>query len=159
MLSQEEIKKLKEEFDAADDSKTLGELHLKRKKVIEKFAAGYVKYDGREAAEQIDFNCPWEILFTLMSVFDIPVYLRFKITPELFSHIRYIYDEMRRAEKEGFFECCGRYDKAKDVILFQTCLEQNYGDEDGFGVEPDVYAEAVMDRNGKFIVPFYVRNE
>lgn len=156
MLSKEDLKKVIDEFvsipssDDPDDPKC-----LRRKELLEKYAGKYVNFDGRYCALQVDADCPWEILFTIMSQFKISVFLKFRVTDKLFSHIG-IYDEINRAYEYGFFECEGKYDEATNHVYIFTCVEQNYGDEDGFGVEPDTYAEATIDSNGVFIVPLHV---
>jgi hypothetical protein len=35
-------------------------------------------------------------------------------------------------------------------------VQQNYGDEDGYGVEPDNYANGAIDKNGVFVKPLIV---
>jgi hypothetical protein len=156
MLSQEELKKVIDEFVAIVPSSDRDDpTCLRRKELLEKYAGKYVEFDGRYNASQVDADCPWEILFTILSQFKIGLFLKFRVTDELFSHIGG-YDEIRRAARYGYFECEGKYDKEANVVRIFTCVEQNYGDEDGFGVEPDTYAKATIDSNGVFIVPLHV---
>ena len=156
MLSKEELKKVIDEFVSIPSTAYPSDPEsLRRKELLKMYAGDYVEFDGTYCASQIDADCPWEILFTILSQFKIRLYLKFKVTDELFSHIGG-YDEINRAIKYGFFECEGEYDESSNYVHIFTCVEQNYGDEDGFGVEPDTYAKATLDSNGVFIVPLHV---
>lgn len=154
MLSKEELKKVTDEFVSIppDGYQSNPE---RRKELLKMYAGDYVKFDGRYWASQIDVDCPWEILFTIMSQFKISVFLKFRATNDLLCNVGG-YDEINRAYKYGFFECEAKYDEATNYIHLHTCVEQSYGDEDGFGVEPDTYASATIDSNGVFIVPLHV---
>jgi hypothetical protein len=42
-----------------------------------------------------------------------------------------------------------------DVMYLMYCIEEgDCGDEDGYGVEPDTWIIAYVDRGGNFLVPF-----
>ncbi len=42
------------------------------------------------------------------------------------------------------------------IIVRKAIREGSHGDEDGYGVEPDTWVSAVLDRNGNFVQPFYL---
>lgn len=52
---------------------------------------------------------------------------------------------------------CGIYDFQKEEnVRLSCCIERDYGDEDGFGVEPDVYLCGAVGEDGYFIKLLYV---
>lgn len=73
---------------------------------------------------------------------------------ELFEGLRN-YDLIYEAKRRKFLAIEGRLDEAGNVRM-EICVQQNYGDEDGFGVEPDNYMYGTIAPDGTFIKPFYV---
>lgn len=46
---------------------------------------------------------------------------------------------------------------SSDKIVARTVAKEgSHGDEDGYGVEPDTWVSAVLDREGSFVQPFYL---
>jgi hypothetical protein len=79
MLSKEELKKVIDEFVSIPPTGNRYDSNsLRRKELLEKYAGQYVEFDGTYCASQIDADCPWEILFTIMSQFKISVFLKFR---------------------------------------------------------------------------------
>ncbi|WP_075556664.1 hypothetical protein [Parabacteroides timonensis] len=66
------------------------------------------------------------------------------------------WDFVAESNKNGFVyaEIC-RLSPDKFVAR-KVLKEGSHGDEDGFGVEPDTWISAVLDRDGHFIQPFYL---
>lgn len=83
-----------------------------------------------------------------------PVWIELKVTPELFGDLRN-YDRIWDAKQRKFLAIQARM-KEDGNIYMDECVQQNYGDEDGFGVEPDDYMCGVIGPDGFFIKPFYI---
>jgi len=58
-------------------------------------------------------------------------------------------------KSKGYLAVSASLDKEGNVRL-SCCIERDYGDEDGFGVEPDVYLCGTVGEDGRFIKPLYV---
>ena len=82
------------------------------------------------------------------------VWIELKVTPELFGNMRN-YDLVWEAKTRKFLAIQARLN-AKGHIYMEKCVQQNYGDEDGFGVEPDDYMIGEIGPDGFFVKPFYV---
>lgn len=154
MLSKEEVKKLRDEFVAIPPSGS--SFKERRRDLLKKYAGDYVEFDGGYMARQVDLDCPWEILFTILSTFEINMYLKFRTGNGLFEHVSGMYDDMRLAIEDGYYGCFAKYSEVGNVVIASGCVEQSFGDEDGFGMDPDVYIEAMIDSTGKFVVPFHL---
>lgn len=83
-----------------------------------------------------------------------PVWIELKVTPELFGNI-YNYDAIWEAKQRKFLSIEARM-KDDGNLYLEKCVEQDFGDEDGFGVEPDTYMCGLIGPDGFFIKPFYV---
>lgn len=82
------------------------------------------------------------------------VWIELKVTPELFGKLRN-YDAIWEAKKRKFLSIEARITEEGNLYL-EECVEQDFGDEDGFGVEPDTYMSGLIDSDGYFIEPFHV---
>ena len=65
------------------------------------------------------------------------------------------YDAIWEAKKRKFLSIEARITEEGNLYL-EECVEQDFGDEDGFGVEPDTYMSGLIDSDGYFIEPFHV---
>ncbi len=83
-----------------------------------------------------------------------PVWIELKVTPELFGNM-YNYDLVWEAKKRKFLSIPARLTERGNVYL-ELCVQQNYGDEDGFGVEPDDYMTGEIGPDGIFVKPLHV---
>lgn len=83
-----------------------------------------------------------------------PVWMELKVTPELFEGLRN-YDLIYEAKRRKFLAIEGRLDEVGNVRM-EMCVQQNNGDGDGFGVEPDDYMCGVIGPDGIFVKPFCV---
>ncbi len=83
-----------------------------------------------------------------------PVWIKLKITPSLFSNV---WDAagVVRAKENGFLEIEASFSEDKNIYL-EVLIDENMGDEDGFGVEPDDYLVGVVAPNGTFIEPLHI---
>ena len=78
------------------------------------------------------------------------LWIELKVTDDLFSGIIGRYDGIERAEYHGYLEIEAKLDEEGNVRLFE-CVQQNCGDEDGFGVEPDDYMYGKIGPDGYFV--------
>lgn len=83
-----------------------------------------------------------------------PVWIDLKVTPELFGNLRN-YDLIWEAKQLKYLRIQARYRESGNIII-DECVQQNYGDEDGFGVEPDNYMTGEIGPDGYFVKPFEV---
>lgn len=83
------------------------------------------------------------------------LWIELEVTPDIFSKINYLYDGIEEAKSKGTLQIEAKQDNAGNVRLFK-CVQQNYGDEDGFGVEPDDYMSGTIGPDGYFVEPFSV---
>lgn len=60
----------------------------------------------------------------------------------------------RRAKELGYLEMEARLGD-DNLIYLSGLVNQNTGDEYGFGVEPDDYLHGVVDHNGNIVEPFH----
>lgn len=85
-----------------------------------------------------------------------PVEIKLALTDDLLSNVSYQnYDGIVKAKKWGYLPISASLDKEENVRL-SCCIEKDYGDEDGFGVEPDVYLSGIVGADGYFIKPLHV---
>lgn len=85
-----------------------------------------------------------------------PVEIKLELTDDLLNHVsRQNYDGIVKAKSKGYLAVSASLDKEGNVRL-SCCIERDYGDEDGFGVEPDVYLCGTVGEDGCFIKPLYV---
>ena len=82
------------------------------------------------------------------------VWIELKVTPELFGNL-YNYDTIWEAKRRKFYAVEARITENGCVYL-EDCVQQDFGDEDGFGVEPDIYMCGLIGPDGYFIEPFHV---
>ncbi|MBR1694365.1 MAG: hypothetical protein IJ709_03045 [Selenomonas sp.] len=98
----------------------------------------------------------WKDLYErILSMGGKAVWIKLQITPGLLDDVGY-YDGVRMAKEKGCLEIPARAGK-DGLVYLQLCVQQNYGDEDGFGVEPDDWMYGVIDADGVFVEPLYVR--
>ncbi len=100
-------------------------------------------------------NGSWEELYErVRSKKGRPEWIELKVTSELFGDL-YDYDGIWEAKQKKFLSIEARMNDDGTISLMK-CVQQNYGDEDGFGVEPDDYLGGLIGRDGYFIKPLYV---
>lgn len=105
--------------------------------------------------QAIPRNGSWEALYErVKKEHGYPVWIELKVTPELFGDLRN-YDLIWEAKQRKFLYIEARM-KDDGNIYLEKCVQQNYGDEDGFGVEPDDYMFGIIGPDGYFIKPLYV---
>lgn len=84
-----------------------------------------------------------------------PMWIKLKLTPDLFAYAGTCAAGIVRAMERGYLEI-------KASLLFDNyvhlsvLIDENLGDEDGFGVEPDEYLEGVVAPDGTFIEPLHI---
>ena len=85
------------------------------------------------------------------------VWIKLQMTTDLLSYVPYReYDGIIEAESKGYLEIEASMDKEGNVSLSRL-IQINYGDEDGYGVEPDEYMYGIVGSDGYFIKPLYVK--
>ena len=100
-------------------------------------------------------NGSWKDVYeTIVSKKGSSTWIELRLTPRLLDNVG-CYDGISRAWSLGYLEIEARLQKDMNVRLFR-CIQQNYGDSDGFGVEPDDYMYGEVNPEGVFIKPFYV---
>lgn len=82
------------------------------------------------------------------------VYIEVKVTPDLFSHLGEGSCAIARAEERGYLVMKASRMEDGNVRL-SALTDQNMGDEDGFGVEPNEYLVATVTPDGTFIEPLH----
>ena len=84
-----------------------------------------------------------------------PVPVALRLMPGLLEHVAWSADGIRIAYENGYLEM-----KAKCMddgnIYLSSLIEQNMGDCDGFGIEPDDYLVGVVAPDGTFIEPLHI---
>lgn len=84
-----------------------------------------------------------------------PVPVALRLTPGLLEHVAWSADGIRIAYENGYLEM-----KAKCMddgnIYLSSLIEQNMGDCDGFGIEPDDYLVGEVAPDGTFIEPLHI---
>jgi hypothetical protein len=130
----------------------------KRKKLIEIICGDFFEYDVHyNVISQKNPDTLWKTTFKLVSsIKNVTFYLKFRVTPELFSHIRYDYDEIRHSKNTGIYSTQAHYDERRNLVVLHNCVQQNNGDEDGYDVGGDDYADGAIDENGVFVEPLTV---
>lgn len=109
-----------------------------------------------ERIKAVPQNGTWEELYQkIKEKKGKDVWIELEVTPDIFSKINYHYDGIEEAKSNGVLQIEAKKDNAGNVRLFK-CVQQNYGDEDGFGVEPDDYMKGTIDPDGYFVEPFSV---
>ena len=83
------------------------------------------------------------------------VWIELKVTEDLFRGITGCYDGIERAKEQGYLEIEAKLDKNGNMRFFK-CVQQNFGDEDGFGVEPDDYMCGTIGSDGYFVEVLHV---
>ena len=85
-----------------------------------------------------------------------PVWIKLKVTPDLFNHTWESAAGVVRAQEKGYLEIEASFREDKNIYL-EVLIDENMGDEDGFGVEPDDYLVGVVAPDGTFIEPLHIR--
>lgn len=161
MKTKNEMEKYIEDFNSIQfvdrDPENIN--NKRRQELIDKISQGTFKYDpyyNDMTQKKPDFPS-WDVIYQILSsIKDVRFYLLFRVTPELFSQINYDYDSIRNAKKGGVYFTEASYNVSDGLIHLHECVQQNYGDEDGYGVEPDNYANGAIDKNGVFVKPLTV---
>lgn len=105
--------------------------------------------------QAIPRNGSWESLYERVKKgHGSPVWIELKVTPELFGNL-HNYDAIWEAKQRKFLAIEARIAEEGHLYL-EKCVEQGFGDEDGFGVEPDTYMCGLIGQDGFFITPFHV---
>jgi hypothetical protein len=84
------------------------------------------------------------------------VWVKLEITPDLFDHADSSAAGIIRAYERGYLEIKASLNDDGNIYL-SVLVDQNMGDEDGFGVEPDSYLEGVVALDGTFVEPLHIR--
>jgi len=82
------------------------------------------------------------------------MWINLELTQDLFEHSDNVYG-VRNAYAKGFLEIEARLNEDNNVVLC-VLAEQNGGDSDGFGVEPDYWLQGVVAPDGTFVKPLHV---
>lgn len=105
--------------------------------------------------QAIPRNGSWESLYErVKKAHGRPVWIEIKVTPDLFGDL-YNYDSIWEAKQRKFLSIEARITEEGNLYL-EECVEQDFGDEDGFGVEPDTYMSGLIGKDGFFIKPFHI---
>ena len=105
--------------------------------------------------QAISRNGSWESLYErVKKAHGRPVWIEIKVIPDLFGDL-YNYDSIWEAKQRRFLSIEARITEEGNLYL-EECVEQDFGDEDGFGVEPDTYMSGLIGKDGFFIKPFHV---
>jgi len=83
------------------------------------------------------------------------VWIKLELTPDLFSHVQWEASGIIRARENGYLEIEAWRSPDGNVRL-SVLVEQNMGDEDGFGVEPDEYLVGIVAPDGTFVEPLHI---
>ncbi len=97
----------------------------------------------------------WEELYERVRRYNgKPVWVKLKVTPDLFDHI---WDTVgvARAKEKGHLEIEASFCEDKNIYL-EVLIDENMGDEDGFGVEPDDYLVGIVSPSGTCIEPLHI---
>ena len=86
---------------------------------------------------------------------DKPVWIKLELTPDLFVHAWEGAAGIVRAKELGYLEMKAWQGEGGNIRL-SVLIDQNMGDEDGFGVEPDDYLEGIVALDGTFVEPLHV---
>lgn len=84
-----------------------------------------------------------------------PVPVALRLTPDLLEHVSWSAAGIRRAYEIGYLEMKAESMEDGNIYL-SSLIEQNMGDCDGFGVEPDDYLVGVVAPDGTFIEPLHI---
>ena len=79
-----------------------------------------------------------------------------KVTPSLESVMSYeMYNGIRLAKERGYLDMNATLCD-DNLIYLSAMVNQNCGDEDGYGVEPDDYISEVITSEGIIVEPFQI---
>lgn len=84
------------------------------------------------------------------------VWIRLELTPGLFSHVYYEPPGIALAYEKGYLEMEASRNGDGNIYL-SLLVDDNMGDEYGFGVEPDSYLVGVVAMDGTFIEPLHIK--
>ena len=99
----------------------------------------------------------WEVLYARVRNHNgKPVWIKLKVTPDLFNHAWESAAGVVRAKEKGYLEIEASFREDKNIYL-EVLIDENMGDEDGFGVEPDDYLVGIVAPNGTFVEPLHIR--
>ena len=83
------------------------------------------------------------------------MWIKLALTPDLFDHSGTWASGIVRAQERGYLEIEAWLGDDNYVHL-SVLINQNGGDEDGFGVEPDDYLEGIVAPDGSFVEPLHI---
>lgn len=99
-----------------------------------------------------DWNAVWK---QVKSHSGTPVWIKLAVTPDLFVKAGTCAAGINRALEKGYLEIMASLTD-KDTVGLRVLIDQNMGDSDGFGVEPDDYLVGEVSPDGTFIVPLHI---
>ena len=85
-----------------------------------------------------------------------PVWVKLALTPDLFSEVGWTPRGITEALEKGYLDIQAQSNGDGNIFL-SVMIDENLGDEDGFGVEPDDYLVGVVARDGTFIEKLHVK--
>lgn len=83
-----------------------------------------------------------------------PVWIKLIVTPSLFENA-WDASGVIRAKEKGYLNIEASFREDKNILL-EVLVDENMGDEDGFGVEPDDYLVGVVAPDGTFVEPLHI---
>ena len=83
-------------------------------------------------------------------------WVRLEVTPDLFSHVYRTILDVDLACERGYLEMEASHMEDGNIYL-SVLVDENLGDEDGFGVEPDDYLVGIVAPDGTFVEPLHIR--
>ena len=83
-----------------------------------------------------------------------PVWIKLIVTPSLLENA-WDATGVIRAKEKGYLDIEASYREDKNILM-EVLVDENMGDEDGFGVESDDYLVGVVAPNGTFIEPLHI---
>lgn len=85
-----------------------------------------------------------------------PIWIELELTPDLFDHSGTWASGIVRAKERGYLAIQAWLGDDNNVHL-SVIIDQDTGDGDGFGVEPDDYLVGIVAPDGTFIEPLHIR--
>lgn len=104
---------------------------------------------------------PWDVVYKLLHVFDgFDLRIKFPVSRASFNEESFIANSQLSSLssflKDGYIETFStEINRNGDVDIMFRVESGSRGDEDGFGVEPDIWAFGVIGADGQIVVPFH----
>lgn len=115
------------------------------------------KFDFWNGALSQNKPAPWKEQYVLLSLFNGHYHLmRIPVKEDSFDWQvpRYYPDEIGRFVREQYIYAHVKWLSDNEIKIMYCIEEGNRGDEDGFGVEPDIWILSALDRKGQLKYPF-----